>query len=435
MAGPRHVVVGSGTAGFNAITTLLQLEPSADVTLVSAEPPYARMVLPYYLSSEIEEANVYTISPERLASLGVRAMFGRRASGLDRASKRVLLDSGEAVPYDDMLIATGSSAVRPPVPGLDGARVFDHWTLADTQALRQVIAPGKHVAIVGAGFIAFTIVNPLLHAGCRLTLVEREPSVLPRMLNAEAAEILEEWTRRQGIGLVTGAALQRVQDAPDGRKRLVLPDQTLEADVVIVATGIAPNIAWLRDSGLASDRGLLVDERMRTSDPAIFAAGDVAEIVDATTGQRAVMAIEVAAMEQGRVIGAQMAGQPATYAGGMLMNVVEAAGLQAASFGSWAGSDATEGRALGGHYRRYVWQDDRLIGGVLVGPARQVAGENEMGMLKGLIQAGRPLGAWKDLLVVRPFELKKVFLGAGTVGQLLPRTLLGQPSLPLVTGK
>jgi len=441
----KHVVVGGGTAGFNAITTLLSLQPDADVTLVSAETPYARMVLPYYLSSEIDESNVYTISPGRLTRMGAKLHIRQRATGLDRAAKRLLLDGGASLEYDDLLLATGSSSVRPPVPGIDGAKVYDHWTLADTQALRRAIRPGAQVAIVGAGFIAFTIVNPLLHAGCRLTLVEREPRVLPRMLNAAAAEVLEGWLRERGVAIHTGANLERIEDAPDGKKRLLLGagnsepgtrNSELTADVVIVATGIKPNLEWLRGSGLEINHGLVVDEQLRTSDPAIYAAGDVAEITDAITGQRLVMAIETAAMEQGRLIGSAMVGQPRPYHGGMLMNVVEAAGLQAASFGDWSGGPAhgeraTEGRAAGAHYRRYVWDGDRLAGAVIVGPAHQLAGENDIGMLKGLIQARRPLGPWKELLAQRPFEVRKAYLASGAAGELLPRTLLGRPSWPV----
>jgi NAD(P)H-nitrite reductase large subunit len=428
----RHVIVGAGTAGFNAVTTLLALDPGADVTLVSAEVPYARMVLPYYLSSEIAEANVYTVSPPALAAQGVKLRLGQRAVGLDRAARRLLLDGGDSLAYDDLLIASGSSAVRPPVPGLDGAGVFDHWTLADSQALRAAIRPGAEVAIVGAGFIAFTIVNPLLHAGCRLTLIEREPRVLPRMLNAAAAELLEDWLRQRGVALHTGASLERAAAAAGGRKRLELAGTAaVEADAVVVATGIRPNLAWLAGSGLEVGQGLLVDQQLRTSDPAIYAAGDVAEVTDVASGRRTLMAIETAAMEQGRIVGAAMAGRPRPYPGGLLMNVIEAAGLQAASFGDWDGSPASDGSAPGGHYRRYVWDGDRLAGAVLTGPARQVAGENDMGMLKGLVQSRRPLGRWKDLLAQRPFEVKKAFLASGAVAELLPRTLLGQPSQPL----
>jgi NAD(P)H-nitrite reductase large subunit len=434
MAGPKHVILGAGTAGFNAITTLLSMDPQADVTWVAAERPYARMVLPYYLASHITEDNVYTIAPQRLREKGVTVRLGERAEELDRANKVVRLTSGYRMPYDDLLIATGSSATRPPLPGIMGANIYDHWTLNDTEALRRLVGPGKHIAMVGAGFIGFTLVNPLLDTGVRLTLVEREPQVLPRMLNATAAGILQQWLTDRGVEVLVGAELQSIEDGPNGAKQLNVSGRApIEADAVIVATGIKPNIDWLQGSGLNIGRAIVVDKSMRTNDPSIYAAGDVAEIEDAITGERTVMAIETAAMEQGRLIGAAMAGKPREYTGGMLMNVIEAAGLQAASFGAWAGTDATEGQAAGGHYRRYVWNGDRLVGGVLVGPARQVAGENDMGLLKGLVQSGQPLGEWKQLLVERPFELKKVYLATRTVERLLPRTLLGEPSVPLET--
>jgi NAD(P)H-nitrite reductase large subunit len=434
MTGRHHVIVGVGTAGFNAISTLAELEGQPlNVTLVSTELPYARMVLPYFLSSEIQRDNVFTISEERLASLGVEFMLGRTAAGLDRSAKQLLLDDGSSVGYDDLLIATGSSATRPPLRGIDGAQIFDHWTLANTDAIRPELQPGRHVVLIGGGFIAFTLVNPLLSTGVRLTVVEREAHILPRMLNAEAARIIEAWMRARGVEVITGAAVTHVEDG-EGRKLVRLGDgEVAPADLIIVATGIRPNIEWLRDSGLQIDQGIVVDEHLRTNDPAIYAAGDVAEVTDAHTGRRSVTAIETAAMEQGRVIAANMAGQNRVYAGAMPMNVIEAVDLQAASFGDWMGPEASEGEATNGHYRRYIWDGDRLSGAVIIGPARQLAGENDMGMLKGLVQERVPLGPWKQLLLARPFEVKKAFLATRHVARLLPRTLLDTPSQPLET--
>ena len=432
MTGRHHVIVGAGTAGFNAISTLAELEGRPlHVTLVSAELPYARMVLPYYLSSEIQRDNVFTISEERLASLGVELALGRRAAGLDRAAKRLLLDDGSSVGYDDLLIATGSSATRPPVPGIEGAGIFEHWTLADTDAIRPQLQPGRHVVLIGGGFIAFTLVNPLLATGVRLTVVEREAHILPRMLNAEAARIIEAWMRARGVEVITGAAVTHVEDGVGGKLVRLSEGEIAPADLIIVATGIRPNIEWARDSGLEIGQGLVVDEHLRTSDPAIYAAGDVAEVADAHTGRRSITAIETAAMEQGRIIAANMLGQARVYTGAMPMNVIEAVDLQAASFGDWTGAEATEGEAANGHYRRYVWDGDRLSGAVIIGPARQLAGENDMGMLKGLVQERVPLGSWKQLLLARPFEVKKAFLATRHVQRLLPRTLLEMPSQPL----
>jgi NAD(P)H-nitrite reductase large subunit len=434
MTGRHHVIVGAGTAGFNAISTLAELEGQPlNVTLVSAELPYARMVLPYYLSSEIQRDNVFTISEEQLASLGVELMLGRTADGLDRSAKQLLLDDGTSVAYDDLLIATGSSATRPPLHGIDGAQIFDHWTLADTDAIRPELQPGRHVVLIGGGFIAFTLVNPLLATGVRLTVVERESHILPRMLNAEGARIIEAWMRARGVEVLTGAAVTHIEDG-EGRKIVRLSDgEVAPADLIIVATGIRPNIDWVKDSGLQVGQGLVVDEHLRTNDPAIYAAGDVAEVADAHTGRRSVTAIETAAMEQGRVIAANMAGHNRVYSGAMPMNVIEAVDLQAASFGEWMGAEASEGEAANGHYRRYVWDGDRLSGAVIIGRARQLAGENDMGMLKGLVQERVSLGPWKELLLARPFEVKKAFLATRHVARLLPRTVLDTPSQPLET--
>src|SRR5206468_2778566 len=125
----------------------------------------------------------FTISVDQLAQLGVELMLGRHATGLNRAAHRLLLDDGTSVAYDDLVIATGSSATRPPLPGMYGAHIYDHWTLADTEAIRPELQPGRHVVLIGGGFIAFTLINPLLATGVRLTVVERESHILPRMLN------------------------------------------------------------------------------------------------------------------------------------------------------------------------------------------------------------------------------------------------------------
>jgi len=134
MARTRHVIVGGGTAGINAITTIRQYDRgTSEIILVSAERPYARMVLPYYLKGSISESHVYTLNPTRLHTLDVEPYLGRRAVQLDTQANTLTLDDDTVIPYDDLLIATGSSAVRAPVPGADGAGVHSFWTLEQAQ--------------------------------------------------------------------------------------------------------------------------------------------------------------------------------------------------------------------------------------------------------------------------------------------------------------
>jgi len=430
----RHVIVGGGTAGLNAILTIREHDRGAsEITLVSAERPYSRMVLPYYLGRSIAESHVFTLTPARLAQLQVQAHIGRRATTLDATANRLTLDDGTALEYDDLLIATGSSAVKAPVSGADSPGVHSFWTLPQARGVVVQIREGSHVVMVGAGFIAFTILNAILALKARLTVVEIAPQILPRMIDRTGAEMVERWLTRHGVAIRTGASLTAIEDA-DGRKRLRFRGgEDLVADVVIMATGIRTNLEWLNGSGVRVNRGILVDDHLRSSVPNIYAAGDVAEGRDLVTGQPAVHAIEPTAMEHGRVAGANMAGRDVAYRGSLLMNIVEVCHLDIASFGAWddpAAEAFAATRPERWAYRKLLWRGDRLVGAMILGMANDIWTTNDVGMLKGLVQSGGKLGAWKEHLRRNPFDIKPAFIASGTTARLLPETILGRPSVP-----
>jgi len=434
MALKRHVIVGSGTAGMNAITTIREIDHGAsEITLVSAERPYARMVLPYFLARDIAEAHVFTATPSRLAQLKVTPHLGRRAVRLDTQAKTLSLDNDTVIEYDDILIATGSSPVRAPVPGADGVGVHSFWTLDQAREVLKGIAAGTEVVMVGAGFIAFTILNSILKLGATLHIVEIAPQILPRMIDRPGADIVESWLTRHGVKVRTAAQLRAIDDV-DGRKRLRFQgSDDLEADLVIMATGIRPNLEWLAGSGVQVERGIIVDDHLRSSIPDVYAAGDVAEGRDSVSGERAVHAIEPTAMEHGRIVGANMAGQPLAYRGSLLMNIVDVAHLEIASFGTWDSPTADVFSAVKPEqpaYRKLLWQGDRLIGAIILGSSTDIWTTNDVGMLKGLVQSGSGLGAWKEHLRRNPFDIKKAFLASRTTAQLLPQKLLARPSVP-----
>jgi NAD(P)H-nitrite reductase large subunit len=432
----RHVIVGGGTAGHNAITTIRHEErgrEASEITLVSAERPYSRMVLPYYLGRTIAESHVFTATPARLAQLGVKAHLGRRAVGLDPRAGKLTLDDDTVVEYDDLLIATGSSPVRPPVPGADGPGVHSFWTLDQARQVVADVQPGSHVVMVGAGFIAFTILNAIVSLGARLTIVEIAPQILPRMIDRDGAQLVDAWLRTHGVEIRTGATLQAVEQA-GGRRRLRMREGgDVDADVVIMATGIRANLDWLQGSGIRVDRGVVVDDHLRSSAPTVYAGGDVAEGRDLVTGQPDVHAIEPTAMEHGRVVGANMAGRDVAYRGSLLMNIVDVCHLDVASFGRWDDREAEVMAAVRPErpaYRKLLWRGDRLIGAMLLGRADDVWTTNDVGMLKGLVQTGAALGRFKAHLHRNPFDVKTAFVASGTTARLLPETVLGRPSVP-----
>jgi NAD(P)H-nitrite reductase large subunit len=432
----RHVIVGGGTAAINAITTIREFDKGdSEIVLIADERPYSRMVLPYYLGKRISRSHVLTLTPVRLAELGVTTRYlGRRATALDTAAQRITLDNDEVVAYDDVMLATGSSAVRAPVPGADLPGVHSFWTIDQADGLIAEITPGCDVVLVGAGFIAFTILNSLVGLGVNLTVIELAPTILPRMIDPAGAAIATRWLVDHGVGVRTGVRLESIEDI-EGKKRLTLDGgEHLAADVVIMATGIRPNTGWLADSGLEMNRGVLVDDHLRTNAPNVYAAGDIAEALDRVTGLRAVHAIEPAAMEHGRIIGANMAGVDRAHLGTVLMNIVDVLDLEIASFGSWDDPEAESVAVEKGQqwaYRRLLWNGggERLTGAIIMGISDHLWATNDVGILKGLVQSGQPMGPWKRLMMDNPWEVKRPFVATGQVARLLPETVLGQPSI------
>jgi NAD(P)H-nitrite reductase large subunit len=417
----------------NAMRTIREeeREPS-EITLVTAERPYSRMVLPYYLDRSIAESHVFTATTAHLAKWKVKTLVGRRATALDVKASVCTLDDGAKIEYDDCLIATGSSAVRAPVPGADGPGVHSFWTLDEARGVIDGIKPGSQVVMVGAGFISFTILNSILSLGARLTIVEVAPRILPRMVDATGGELVEGWLKAHGVSLRTNVKLTKIEDAR-GRNRLKFsagPDLT--CDIVIMATGIKTNLDWLKGSGVKMNRGVVVDERLRSNVPNVYAAGDVAEGRDLVSGEAAVHAIEPTAQEHGRVVGANMAGKDVRYRGSLIVNIVEVCHLDAASFGAWddAKADAITGLKKDRNaYRKLLFTGDRLTGAIIIGRSNDIWTTNDVGMLKGLVQTGVSLARFKDLLRRNPFDVKTAFIAAKTTGALLPETVLGRPSM------
>jgi len=428
----RHLIIGGGTAGMNAIRTIREEEAErSTITLVSAEKPYSRMVLPYYLDRSIAESHVFTATARVLADWGVTTQLGKRASALDTKANVCTLDDGTAVEYDDCLIATGSSAVRAPVPGAEGPGVHSFWTLDQARGVLAQIQPGSHVVMVGAGFIAFTILNSILSLGAKLTIVEVAPRILPRMIDDTGAGLVQAWLEKNGVAVRPGAKLTRIDDAKGRRRLKMAAGGDLVADVVIMATGIRTNLDWLKGSDVKISQGVVVDDHLRSSVPNVYAAGDVAEGPDLIGETNAVHAIEPTAQEHGRIVGANMAGKDVRYRGSLIINIVEVCHLDVASFGAWdeAKAETASGvKADRPAYRKLLWRGDRLTGAIILGPSSDIWTTNDVGMLKGLVQSGVSLGAWKAHLKKNPFDIKPAFIATKTTGSLLPETILGRPS-------
>jgi len=205
----------------------------------------------------------------------------------------------------------------------------------------------------------------------------------------------------------------------------------LVAMMTTSATGIRTNLDWLQGSGVDVKHGVVVDDHLRSSVPNVYAAGDVAQGRDLISGEGAVHAIEPTAQEHGRVVGANMAGKDVRYRGSLIINIVEVCHLDAASFGAW---DDPKAEAISGlkqdrnAYRKLLFRGERLTGAIIIGRSGDIWTTNDVGMLKGLVQTGQPLGRYKEYLRRNPFDVKLAFIASKATTTLLPETVLGRPS-------
>jgi NAD(P)H-nitrite reductase large subunit len=409
----NHVIIGAGPAGVIAAESLRRLQANASITLVGdePEPPYSRMALPYYLINQVEEAGTYLRKEEdHFSALNIDVRQDRVAS-VNREQRVVSLSSGGSLPYDKLLVATGSLPVSPPISGIDLPGVFSCWTLDDARNIAKLSKPGAKVLLMGAGFIGCIILEALAKSGADLTVVEMEDRMVPRMMNDTAGGLIKSWCEDQGVHVHTSTKVTSIEKQGGGFSVTLSTGTTIPADLIVSATGVRPNIDLLEGTGVEVKDGILVNRNMQSNDPSIFAAGDVAEGRDFSTGEYSVQAIQPTAAEHAQLAARNMAGlSGAIHRGSVNMNVLDTLGLISSSFGLWMGKDGGQSCELLNRDRyRYLnlqFDDDILVGATSLGLTQHV------GVLRGLIQTKTRLGVWKDRLIEDPTRIMEAYLGS-----------------------
>lgn len=409
----KHVVIGAGPAGVVAAETLRKLQSDAQVTVVSdePEPPYSRMAIPYFLVDQIKEDGTYLRKKaNHFESRGIDIVQAR-AARLDCKSRQIELDGGRSLAYDRLLVATGSRPVSPPIPGIDADGVTACWTLADARRIAATAKPGARVVLMGAGFIGCIILEALARSGATLSVVEMEDRMVPRMMNDTAGNLIKDWCEKQGVKVHTSMRVTAIEKEAGALRVVLESGETIDADMVVSATGVKPNLELVEAAGIKTDQGILVDRHLRTSDENVFAAGDVAQGIDFSTGEYSVQAIQPTAVDHGQLAARNMAGlDGAIHRGCVNMNVLDTLGLISSSFGLWMGKDGGDCSELLNRERfRYLnlqFADDVLVGATSLGLTEHV------GVLRGLIQTKTRLGKWKDRLREDPTRIMEAYLAS-----------------------
>ena len=324
----RNVIVIGGVAlGPKAASRLKRLDPTANVTMIdeNINISFGGCGIPYYVSGEINSLDALRSTtygtvrtPEYFEHKGVHTLNQTRVTAIDRASKTVTaknLVTGEekALPYDRLIIATGSTPKVPPVEGRDLKNVGGANNLEDADALRKACASGsvQNAVVIGAGFIGMEIAVALADMwDIKTSVVEFMPQAMPGVMSASLSDMVRHDLEEHNVDVYTGEKVQRLEGENGVVARVVTDKRTLDADLVIFATGFAPNTALARAAGLDLEErtgAILVNEYMRTSDPDIYAGGDCVAIPNLITGKPFVLALGSLANRQGRVIGTNAA--------------------------------------------------------------------------------------------------------------------------------
>jgi nitrite reductase (NADH) large subunit len=367
----NYLIIGNGVAGTTAAENIREKDPDGRITIVTDEdfPYYYRIRLNEFICGEISEEGLLAKKTTWYEENRIELRAGLLVTGGDPAKREVATADGGTLSYDALLLATGSHSFIPPIPGADTEGVFTLRTIEDARKIIKYAQKSKTVVLIGGGLLGLEAGNALRKIGKKVTVVEFCPHLLPRQLDKRGAERLTKMMEGMGFSFRVGAATQEIVGSDSVKSVLLKGGESLPADMVLLSAGVRSNIELANMLKLKTEKGIVVDSKMRTSQPEIFAAGDVAEF------DKTLYGIWPAALEQGKVAGSVMAGGSEIYAGTTMANKLKVAGIDLGS----AGEIDSEGKydsqveEKGDVYKKFVIDNNHLIGVIMLGDTKGFA--------------------------------------------------------------
>lgn len=364
------LIIGNGMASVRLVEALLKKAPDRfAITIVGAEPrpAYNRVLLSALLAQDVSETDIIMRPTDWYGAQDIRLITGDAVMHLDVQAKDATLASGLRLRFDHCVIATGSTAVRLPIPGMDKPGVITFRDLDDVATMDQTIARKQSVAVIGGGLLGIEAAYGLAKRGAKVTLVHVMDRLMERQIDKRAASLLKRALERRGIKVMLQA--QTVAVIGDGQASgLAFADGSmLAADLVVCAVGIRPNDALAGAAGIATNRGIIVNDAMTSSLPFIHAIGECAQHRGIAYG------LVEPAYAQAEVLAANLAGDTVCFDGMVLATNLKVSGVPVFSAGDFMGTDGTQcvhvEDRYRGHYRKLVFRGGRLVGCLLVGEA------------------------------------------------------------------
>lgn len=362
----RLLIAGSGIAAISAAESFLKSAPGGRVSVVSRESdaPYYRLNLTRYLAGELAAAKLPLHPLKWYEDKGIELLLGNEVSQLDIAGCKAILSGGQEISWDRLVLATGASPFFPPIPGIRKNGITGLSTLADADLILSASRPGVPVVVVGGGLLGLEVAAALASRKADVTVLEGAPWLMPRQLPERGAGILSRRMAAMNMRLVCSAKIEAFEGESKVSAVRIKDGGLIPAALVVVAAGVRPNADLAARAGLSVKSGIVVDDLLRTSSPAVFSAGDAAEHRGLLYGSWK------AAQTQGEIAGINAAGGAVEFKGIPRSHAIKVLGLSLASVGRFEPegvSDVVLESEDSNRYFRFVFRDGRMAGAVMLG--------------------------------------------------------------------
>ena len=392
----KYVIIGNSAAAVGCIEGIRQEDRTGPITVVTDEPyhTYSRPLISYLLLGKTDEERMKYRPDGFYEENGVTLLAGKRAEKIDPESKTVLLDDGQALSYDKLLVAAGSRPFVPPIKGLDGVEnAFTFMTLDSAKALEKALGPDKRVLILGAGLIGLKCAEGIAGRVGSLTVADLADHILPSILDSEAAAMVQRHIEDHGVSFLLGDGV----DSFEGNTAVLKSGKKVPFDLLVICVGVRPNTSLVSEAGGEVARGIRVDPGCATTIPDVYAAGDCTESFDVSSGQERILALLPNAYMQGRCAGTNMAGGEAVYDHAIPKNAIGFFGYHVLTAGTYTGEiyRSAEGCSL----KKLFYENDRLKGYILLGDVARA------GIYTSLIRKETPLSSIDFALICEKPQL------------------------------
>jgi len=375
----RHLIIGNSAAALSAVKAIRENDSNSRITLISAENhyAYAPVLLTYYVSQRITREKAFLADRNFYKDYGVNLLLGNKATKIDPDDQLVFLADGKAVHYDKLLVATGSTPKRLGVEGENLEGVFTLKTMDDGDKLVKHSSYANEVVIIGGGLIGLQAANALFRESRKIIIVIGSKQALSQNVDSSCAENVCQGIRECGMSILFETNATSIGEKNNQLYVELNSGKSLRADAVIIGKGVSPNIQLVQESDIQVNKGIIVDETMRTNIPNVFAAGDVAEGTHLITGEKQVIATWPNACSQGKTAGTNMTGGKARFFGlngnicSFLGKTVASVGITKAENGDLEEISYID--PVKSLYRKMVWNKrDEIVGAVLMGKVEDI---------------------------------------------------------------